>query len=317
MLMNRLRATLLWTLVLTSVGCSLRTYAVNTVGNALASGSSVYESDSDLDLVGAALPFGLKLTESLLSESPRHQGLLLTACRGFTMYSYAFVAWDAERLTDEDLDRARAVRRRARRLYLRGAEYGFRALELRSPGFEQALTVDPRQAVRRIGRNSRSGDVPLLYWTAAAIGLAASVAVDDAALLARLPEVEAMLDRAIELDEAWDDGALHEFKLMVATAHARGTVERAALDAHYARALTLSKGRSAGLFVAYAEAVSLPAQDKAEFRAMLERALAIDADQQPQDRLATLVSQRKARWLLDRIDDLILTEESAVTGGSR
>jgi predicted anti-sigma-YlaC factor YlaD len=315
--MDRLRTTLLCMLVLTSAGCSLRTIAVNTVGNALASGNSVYESDSDLDLVGAALPFGLKLTESLLAESPRHQGLLLTACRGFTMYSYAFVAYDAERLTEEDLDRARALRLRARRLYLRAADYGFRALELRYPGFAQALTVDPRQTVRRIGPKSGSRDVPLLYWTAAAIGLAASVSIDDAALLARLPEVEAMLDRAIELDDAWEDGALHEFKLMVAAARPRGAVDRAELEAHYARALTLSRGRSAGLFVAYAEAVLLPAQDKAEFRAVLERALAIDADQQPQDRLATLVSQRRARWLLGRIDDLILAEESAVTGGWR
>jgi predicted anti-sigma-YlaC factor YlaD len=315
--MTRVCTLLLGTLALAGAGCSLRTYAVNTVGDALASGHSVYESDSDLDLVGAALPFGLKLTESLLAESPRHEGLLLTACRGFTMYSYAFVAYEAERLTDQDLDRARALRLRARRLYLRGAEYGFRALELRYPGVEQALTRDPREAVKPVGLRSRSRDVPLLYWTAAAIGLAASVSLDDAALLARLPEVEAMLDRALELDEAWDGGALHEFKLIVAAARARGTADRAALDAHYSRALTLSQGRSAGLFVAYAEAVLLPAHDKAQFRAMLERALAIDADRQPEDRLATLVSQRKARWLLARIDDLILTEESAVTGGSR
>ncbi len=315
--MDRVPTLLLFMLLSLGVSCSLRTYAVNTVGDALASGNSVYESDSDLDLVGAALPFGLKLTESLLAESPRHDGLLLTACRGFTMYSYAFVAYDAERLTDADLDRARALRLRARRLYLRGAEYGFRALELRYPGFEQALITEPRDAVKRIGPKSRSRDVPLLYWTAAAIGLAASVAIDDAALLARLPEVEAMLDRALELDEAWDNGALHEFKVIIAAAHTRGTVDRAALDAHYARALTLSQGRSAGLFVAYAEAVSLPAQDRVEFRSMLERALAIDPDRQPEDRLATLVSQRKARWLLGRIDDLILSEESDAIGGSR
>jgi predicted anti-sigma-YlaC factor YlaD len=314
--MDRIRLLLLCTLASTSLGCSLRTYAINTVGDAIASGNSVYESDSDLDLVGAALPFGLKLTESLIAESPEHGGLLLTACRGFTTYTYAFVADEAERLTEVDLDRARALRLRARRLYLRAAEYGFRALELRYTGFEQALTADPRAAVKRISAKARSRDVPLLYWTAAALGLAASVAIDDAALLARLPEVEAMLDRALELDEAWHGGALHEFKLIVAAAHTRGDVDRASLDAHYARALTLSHGGSAGLFVAYAEAVSLPAQDKVEFRAMLDRALAIDPDQQPHDRLATLVSQRKARWLLGRIDDLILTDESGVSGGS-
>lgn len=43
----------LCSLVATNVSCSLRTYAVNTVGNALASGNSVYESDSDIELVDA------------------------------------------------------------------------------------------------------------------------------------------------------------------------------------------------------------------------------------------------------------------------
>jgi predicted anti-sigma-YlaC factor YlaD len=305
---------ILCSLVATNVSCSLRTYAVNTVGTALATGSSVYESDPDIELVGAALPFGLKLTESLLVESPEHDGLLLTACRGFTMYSYAYVAFDAERLSDEDLDRARALRVRARRLYLRAAQYGFRALERTYPGFERALTADPHAAVEQIEPKSRRRAVPLLYWTAAAVGLAASVAVDDAALLARLPEAEAMLDRALALDESWNDGTLHEFKLIIAAGR-RGRTDRAVLDAHFARALTLSQGASAGLFVAFAEAVSLPAQNKPEFRAMLERALAIDPDRQPDARLATLIAQRKARWLLGRVDDLILTAETETAGG--
>jgi hypothetical protein len=62
-----------------NIGCSLKTYAINMVGDALASGNSVYETDDDIDLVGQALPFGLKLTESLLEQSPNHHGLLITA----------------------------------------------------------------------------------------------------------------------------------------------------------------------------------------------------------------------------------------------
>ena len=308
---------LLFTLAATS-GCSLRTYAINMVGDALASGDSVYETDDDIELVGGALPFGLKLTESLLAQSPDHPGLLLTACRGFTMYSYAFVDYEAELLNEQDVDRARATRRRARRLYLRGAQYGFRALERNYPGFEQALTTNPATAVAQIRPNHRTRDVPLLYWTAAGLGLAISASVDDAALLARLPEVEALLDRALALDEAWDAGALHEFKVSLAGAQSGTSKDKAAIATHYARALELSKGTSAGLFVAYAEAVSLPAQNKTEFRTMLERALAIDPDRQPRDRLTTLVSQRRARWLLSRIDDLILADEDAGrSGGGR
>ena len=308
---------LLFILAATS-GCSLRTYAINMVGDALASGDSVYETDDDIELVGGALPFGLKLTESLLAQSPDHPGLLLTACRGFTMYSYAFVDYEAELLNERDVDRARAVRRRARRLYLRGAQYGFRALERNYPGFERALTANPAAAAARIRPNQRTRDVPLLYWTAAGLGLAISASVDDAALLARLPEVEALLDRALALDEAWDAGALHEFKVSLAGAQSGASKDKEAIAAHYARALELSKGTSAGLFVAYAEAVSLPAQNKTEFRALLERALAIDPDRQPRDRLTTLVSQRRARWLLGRIDDLILTDAgTGSSGGAR
>jgi predicted anti-sigma-YlaC factor YlaD len=308
----------LLSLLIASSGCSLRTYAINMVGDALASGDSVYETDDDIELVGGALPFGLKLTESLLAQSPDHPGLLLTACRGFTTYSYAYVAYEAELLTEVDLDRARAMRWRARKLYLRAAHYGFHALERNYPGLEQALMQNPAAAVAKIGSKHRERDVPLLYWTAAALGLAISVSIDDAALLARLPEVESLLDRALALDEAWDDGALHEFKVIVAGGSSGKSGDKAAIDAHYARALVLSKGASAGLFVAYAEAVSLPAQNKPEFRAMLERAIAVDPDRQPRDRLATIVSQRRARWLLGRIDDLILTDDrSTISGGVR
>ena len=38
---------------------------------------------------------------------------------------------------------------------------------------------------------------------------------------------------------------------------------------------------------------------------MLEKALAVDTSK-PENRLANLVAQRRARWLLAHIDDLIL-----------
>ena len=104
------QATLLIAAVIITSGCSVKTYAINMVGDVLASGNSVYETDDDLTLVGDALPFGLKLTESLLAQSPRHRGLLLTASRGFVRYSYAYVDHPASIAADEDLDRARKLR---------------------------------------------------------------------------------------------------------------------------------------------------------------------------------------------------------------
>lgn len=307
---------LLFALVFSSA-CALRTYAINMVGDALASGDSVYETDDDIELVVDALPFGLKLTESLLAQSPNHRGLLLTACRGFVLYTYAYVDYESELVREQDLDRALVLRARAGKLYLRAAGYGVRALERSYPGIGAALPRDPKAAALRIDAKHRERDVPLLYWTAAALGLAISASKNDAALVSRLSEVEALLDRALGLDESWNDGALHEFAVTLAAAKPGGTTDVARINSHYERALHLSKGMSAGLYVSYAEAVSLPREDKKEFRAMLERAIAIDPDRQPRDRLATLVAQRRARWLLGRMDALFLDDIPAARGGGK
>ena len=138
-------------LAVVSSGCSLKTYAINMVGDALSSGDSVYETDDDLELVGAALPFGLKLTESLLSQSPNHPGLLLSAYQGFVLYAYAYVSYPAELAAENDLDLARLQRNRARRLYMRAFGYCVRGLERSYPGFGQMLLTDAR-AGRRTGR---------------------------------------------------------------------------------------------------------------------------------------------------------------------
>jgi hypothetical protein len=47
-------------------------------------------------------------------------------------------------------------------------------------------------------------------------------------------------------------------------------------------------------------------QNAKEFRELLEKALAIDVDRRPEDRLANVIMQRRARRLLARIEDLFL-----------
>jgi predicted anti-sigma-YlaC factor YlaD len=55
-----------------------------------------------------------------------------------------------------------------------------------------------------------------------------------------------------------------------------------------------------------AESVALQNQDRAGFEELLKRALAIDPDAAPQSRLQNLIAQRRARWLLSRMDELFL-----------
>lgn len=299
------RAAIAFLLAPAFVGCSIQKYAIDKVGDTLASGGTVYESDEDLELVGDALPFSLKLVESLLVETPRHRGLLRTACKGFTTYSYVYVHNEADILAEHDLAEARRLRVRAQKLYLRAHRYGLRALEVDYPGIGRELFSDPSAATARI---DDPGYVSTIYWSAASLGLAIAVSKSDATLLARLPEVEALLNRAIELDPDWKAGALPEFRLVLSAARPGGYDEAMAVR-DFETALTLSEGKRAGLYVAYAEAVSIPNQDREEFRRLLQRALAIDPDHTVETRLANLVAQRRARWLIERTDDLILPLE--------
>ena len=291
-------------LLVLATGCSVKRLAVNQVGNALASGGTTFTSDDDPDLVAAAIPFGLKLYESLLAESPKHAGLLLAAAQGFTEYSYAFVDSRIDEAKAESLDRADALRDRARRLYLRANRYGMRGLDARHAGFAAALDNDADTALRRITKR----DVPLLYWTAASRGLAISLSKNSPEMIAELPLVEMMVQRVAQLDEGFDEGAVPEFLITFEAARTGVTAEeqQKLMRQHFDRAIELSKGKRAGTYVSFAENACLPAQNAAEFKSMLEKALAVDPDADPDSRLATLVAQRRARWLLNHIDELFL-----------
>ena len=129
------------------VGCSVRQMAIDTLGDTLASGGSVYEADADVALVGDALPFSLKLLDSLIAESPRHRGLLTAGSRAYLLYAYGFVGFEAERVARDDVDRGNVVRARAHHLSMRAHGYAVRALEVRHPGLAARLGADADAAL--------------------------------------------------------------------------------------------------------------------------------------------------------------------------
>jgi predicted anti-sigma-YlaC factor YlaD len=179
-----------------------------------------------------------------------------------------------------------------------------RGLSVGRLGFPSGLSADPSAAAARID----AVDVPLLFWTGVAWSLAVSTSSDDPSLLADLPRIEALMRRALALDERYDSGAIHEY--FVAFEGGRpeamgGSVERA--RHHMERAMALSAGRKISSLVTFAETVSVRTQDRKGFLALLDSALAFDArSAAPEHRLGNLVSQRRARWLKGRVDELFL-----------
>lgn len=284
-------------------GCSLRQFAADQAGAALAESGAAFVSDNDPLLVRDAAPFSLKALEALLESSPRNPKLLLAAARGFAQYAYAFVQQEADRLEQRDVKAAEAAAERARRLYRRAREYGLRGLDALHPGSAQQVGSDPVGAPKRFGRE----DVPLLYWTSAAwtaeIGL--SKAIPD--VVADLPSALALADRAASLDEGWGEGAVQGLLISLEPVRPGNAADaRVRAEARYRAALRFSGGLQAAPHVSWAESVALPAQDRAGFERALRAALSVDADAAPGHRLANLVIQERARWLLTRADDLFL-----------
>jgi predicted anti-sigma-YlaC factor YlaD len=298
-------------IVLVLSGCSLNRLATRMVADALTGtgSSTVFTGDNDPQLVEDALPFAVKMYEALLGEAPDHRGLIITTGSLFVMYANAFVQGPAEFLPSIRYEERQAARQRAKKLYLRGIEILMRGLENRQGGIG-AASID-RGDLAPLLEKMRKDDVPLLYWCAAGTLSAFSLDPFDFSLGQEVPDCMAYIDRAYKLDPDFNSGALDDFYVLAYASLPPAMGGNPSLvDLHFRRSLEKSGGKLAGPYVSYAQAVALPAQNYEAFRSCLQQALEIDVDADPPNRLANIISQRKARELLDRAGDyFFLTEE--------
>jgi hypothetical protein len=300
-------AALLLVLATALAGCSIQKLASKSVADQLTKGPDVFGTESDPELVRDALPFGLKTMEVLLQTLPRHEGLLVTLCKGFTQYSYAFVQTEGDLVVNSDYARSTALHERAFHLYIRARDYGLRALALRHPGIADSLKLAPARAAAKLDAR----DLAPLYWCAASWGSAIALGKDRPEMLADLPAIRELVNRGLALDERYESGAFHDAAIVLDALPAAmgGSVQSA--RRHFERAVEISGDRRAAPYVTLAQSVSVLQQDRAEFRRLLERALQFDPDKDPSQRLATIVLQRKAKSLLERESDFFLDDATA------
>ena len=296
-------------LLLLSSGCgALRRAEMRSIARVFSGPpeSNVFARDDDPQLISDALPFALKTYEALLASDPKNRDLSLSAADGFVTYANAFIHAEADKEKEVDFERARYLRQRATKLYLRGRNYALAGLALDYPDFEKKLREDPQQVLRALSPK----DLPLLYWAAAGWAGAISTNLSNMSLVAELPLVEAMMRRALELDENFNDGAIHEFFITYEGSRSGGmggSAERAV--EHFDRVVTLTQGKKASPYVALASSVAVRKQDYKFFKELLNKALAVDPDAVLKWRLANILAQEKAQWLLDHSPELFLDYE--------
>ena len=281
-------------------GC-LKQIALGSVADSLSASGNGYARDDDPELVRDSIPVIIKLMEQIHDALPKHEALTVALTRTTTSYGVAFIAEDADRVEDKDVQAGKVLRNRAKRMFLRARGYGLDAMELAIVGSRAVLTGTDRDKRATMLQRTTKKDVPAMYWLAAAWGEAIANAKDDMQLVGDLPIVAQLMKRALALDESWEEGAIHEFFITYDAAQGEG---KAAAKKHFERAVELSHNKKLAPYVTYAEAVCVDSQDKKEFVRLLDKVLAFDVDSDPDHRLVNILAQRRARWLMSRIQDL-------------
>ncbi len=320
----RLRAAIIITLLVSTAiwafpGCSIKKLAMKSVADMMSGemGAAAFSSDGDIELVGEALPFALKLYEIILEENPGHPGMLETAGKAFVSYAQVWVQMPADMLPADQYRRAKEMRRRAKGLYLRGRDYLFRALETKHPGFTRAAQHNDevpqnggaeKKSLETYLSEMTGEDIPALYWAAAGWFAAYSADTFDMELGLQMPRALLMMDRVLELDPDWGNGLVHEFYISYYGSLPEGMVEGSEEKAreHFSRAVVLSDGKSPSPYVSLATTLCIQRQYAKEFVTLCKTALALDPDADPENRLQAEVARRKASWYLEHMEDFFL-----------
>lgn len=277
-------------------GCSPRQMVIGGLADELAAQGRSAENDPELARDAAA--FYLKLSESVLQQQPAHLALAESVAAGFTQYSFAFVAFEAEQVEARDAKAAERLRQRAARLYERAHRHAMQALEFVHPGFARALASPQAADWPKLP----AAEAGLAYWAAASWGGWISLAKDDPETVADLPLAVRLAGLAWAADPDWGQGALTG--LMASFEAARPGGNPAQALRWFDQAIAQAGDNAAGALVGKAEGYAQPAGDRALFQQLLGRALTVREAPDSPLALQNEVMRRRARWLLDKADDL-------------
>jgi len=243
---------------------------------------------ADLELVCDGAPSYLLLLDSLLVSDPDNARLLLHGAQAYT--AYASLMSECGRP-----ERAPILAERAK-------EYGLRLLGTHS-GLGDASQV-PLAGFSEALQAVDSGEVEKLFWSGYGWATWIGSSKGAPAAVADLPKVEQLMLRVLALDEGFYHGGAHLFLGIYYGSRPvmLGGKPEVSRD-HFEKALALGERRFLPVLVAYAEYYGRQTFDRELYVRLLEEALAFDLAQAPNLTLPNVLAKRRARKLLDQVDE--------------
>ncbi len=273
--------------------CSPMALIKKSIGDELANQGLSQEEDPGLAREASA--FYLKLSESLLKDTPDNLKLAEAVGAGLSQYSFAYVAFEAERLAATDAQAAYRTNERAKQLYLRAHRHAMRALELSTPGFRTKLEHPDAKQWPPISQHQ----VGLAYWAAASWGGYISLAKDSPDAVADFPLAYRLATLAWKANPNYANGGLSSLMGSFESAQPGGSLAKA--TQYFDEAITISQGKNAGAYIAKAEGIALPQSQREAFEILLKSAIET-SDKYPD--LSNNVMRERALWLLRSAEDL-------------
>lgn len=238
-------------------------------------------NQNDPTLIASGVPAYLLLVDGFIFENPDDEDLLAAGAQIYALYGSRF-----------STDPAAAVR-----LTRKARDYGSRAICL---AYESACNWDGMAYEPYVELLAGVSEKQIGYLYSYALGWLAYLEAtsEDLSAVAELPWVEAAMERALALDEAYEEGAVHTWLgvLNALRPPALGG-EPDIARAHFERSLELSGGRNLSVKVEYARRYGRLMYEQELHDRLLREVLAAEVEEDGYT-LFNVLAQRDAEALL-------------------
>lgn len=271
--------------------CSVQQHLLRNAGDVLSKETSA--ADDDLELLMHASAYHLKISESLLEEIPDHIKLAESVTRGFTQYAFVFLMDEADRIESDSIQKATQLRIRAAKMLMRAKNTGWRTLRSKYPSLEVQLQRESTDKAQKLA----SEHVGLAYWVMTSWAGAISLSKDSPDLVADLPQVIRLAEMAWQSQPQFDKGALAS--MMGTLELAKPNAKPEVAEKYFDLSIQWRSDQIAPM-VSKAENWAVATRNKEAFILLLQQAIEVSARQTD---LTNTVMRRRAKWLLDNVDN--------------
>ncbi len=216
-------------------------------------------------------------------------------------FAYGIILEKSDRIIEDNYMDSQEQSRKAQRLFLETKQLCFENL-----GVSKANSDDWWGYLKK--SNLTKENIYELYYLSASIGGLIKTSKGDPKEIINFPQIGILLRKAINLEPNWNNGSLQS--AMTNYTASRMDIDKSimkdSINFYFDKTLDYSESLDASAFVAYAELVYKPDQNKEDFISILEKAISIKTQKGSNFKLSNIIAQNRANWLLSNVEDYFI-----------